>query len=249
MERFYNIHGDDMEADDIKPLATKLYKISQAEAVKSVSTADTVEDAFYYLDILGQELEDTANHQSPTLAPITREVFKILCFGLYSYEFGWDDDWDTLEGDIINYLPNNVVKNWEALTNEDSDHHNYFKIMDIITRRFLKLLWKDLKDQKIDTVSKFKAVEEFRVAVEGEFDTEMAYGSDWFIYEYLLKATTYGDLLDRLSERANTLIYVDWDSQGNEVYGDTKPTDYLYLLSDLIAKCEARFLGGASLED
>ena len=244
MQRFADIWGDELDTEDINHLTSEFYKVSGYKALKSINTADSSDEAFNYLDEVAYETLEDATKEAPNLEPITLKVFEILCYGEFSYIEGWYDDWGILESDIIEQLPNNKVKNWVALSHEDTDTKNYFKIMSVITRRFLKLMWDDIKGQKVDIITKYRTIQRFRDEYEPNITDSEGFGGEWFAFEGLVKCDTFGELLEGVASWINELVIIDYNELGEVIYGDTEPTDYLYLLSDLIGKYEARFIGG-----
>lgn len=239
MERFADIYGDSIDSEDCQDFAKTLYNLTGSQEVRKVNNCLDPSEAFDYLDSLAQDLEESARKESPVLSPVTVEVAKIVSYIRYSNNMAWFDDWDTIEEQIINYLPNNEVKNWEALDPEGDTEKNFNKIASVVASRFLKLLWDDLENAKIDIIDKFSIVQGFRDEYEPNISDSEGFGSEWFAFEGLLKSATYGELLDNIADWVNSLVFVEFDDEGQTIEGETVATDYFYLVSPLVAKCQA----------
>ena len=233
MERFADRHGDSLEAEDIQDFAKTLYNLSNCKAVKSVASADNVDDAFDYLDILAQELEAKSFKEAPKLSKSTVEVYKIFAFGYCSKSFGWFDDWDTIEAEISPYLTEAPELDPTA-----EDTENFYKILGFVGRKFLKLLWDDIKDQKISIVEKFATIKAWRDEYEPNLTDWEGFGSTDFFFESLLNCETYSELLQGFADWNNELVFIEFGEDGEPIYGSSTAEDYLYLSSVKVAIAE-----------
>ena len=236
MQRFADIHGDCLEAEDITELAGEFFKLTGVRTIKAVNSCDSPDSAFDFIDILGEEVESEARREAPTLEGVTKEVFNLLCFGLYSHERDWFEDWETLEEDIINYLPNNEVKNWEPLGEGGDSESKLYLLLSVLASRFEALLWSDLQEQRLEFIDKIRIIKEFRDEFEPNISDSEGFGSDWFAFRGLLESDTYGELLEGVADWINSLVLVDYDTNGDPIESDTVPKDYLYLLGGKVAK-------------
>ena len=237
LQRFADIHGDCIETEDIQRLSKEFNGICRVRDLKAINTEPTPDEAFEFLDILAGETEDKPKREAPQLSPITWAVFDILCWGLYSKANDWFDDWETLEGDIINFLPNEEVKNWKPLSPDSEDETNFKFVMSALASRFLALLWKDLKGQKITLIEKIGIIQSWRDEFEPNIDDSEGFGKEHRFQE-LTTSKTWGELFENLADWVNELVYVDWDENGNEVYGETVAEDYLNHICPLVARIE-----------
>ena len=235
LQRFADIHGDNLETSDIQDLAKTLYNLTDSNKVKAVNSADSVDDAFDYLDQLAEELEAKA---TPKLSPFTKEVYKIVCYGKYSKGNGWFNDWETIEEDYLNLLPSDEADNYTPLDYWADNEKNFNKIMAIVCRAFIVNLWEDIKGQKIGLVEKIGIIQRWRDEFEPNISDSEGFGKGEFLFESLIKCETYGELLQSFAEWVNTLIYIDWDENGNEIYGRTADIDYLHTLGYNVARAD-----------
>lgn len=227
LQRFADIHGDYLETEDIQDLARNLYKLSNSKLVKLVRSADSIDDAFDYIDQLGEELEAKA---TPRLSPFTKKIYRIFCYGKYSFNNGWLEDWETIEKDYLNLLPEDEVNSFTNCNPSQGDENNFNDILATISRAFLVNLWEDIKGEKVGLVEKISIIQRWRDEFEPNISDSEGFGLTDFIFESLVKCETYGELLQSFAEWVNTLVYVDWDENGNEIYGRTADIDYLHTL-------------------
>lgn len=239
LERFADIHGDNMEVEDIKELTKQLSDIVPLKRLGAINSADSIDEAFEYLDLLQSEELGRVKKETPQLRGITQRLAELMSYALYSREFAWDDDWDTLESLIVDLLPNHEVKNWKPLESRrdlGDDSLKFEYVLSIISRRFLTLLWSDLKPQKIDFIDKIKLIQAFRDEYEPNISDSEGFGSDWFMFESFVKASTFGELFEAFANWVNELVFVEYDTNGEQITGETESKDYLYLLGSIVAR-------------
>ena len=234
-QRFFDNFGDFITPEDAEEMESELIENWTPSGLKTLTEGLTPENKVNTLDLVGQEMESEALHEFGALGGVTREVFKILVSAKYSHNRGWFDDWETLEGDLINYLPNNDLKNWGAIfrdyTPARTDWGNFEALLKIISNRFLNLVWGDIQGVSVPVVEKYRILEEYRENYDPSLDPIECYGSQFFIFENLLNCETYGELLQEIAERENYLNLVEYSEDGVEIHGETAPEDYLHLLN------------------
>ena len=92
------------------------------------------------------------------------------------------------------------------------------------------------RDEKINAIDKIAIIKKYRDVFDPNINDVDGFGAEWFLFESLCKQETYGELFERIAERTNELILIDWDENGTEIIGDTVAKDYLWLLGFKIAQ-------------
>lgn len=115
LERFAEVFGDCLEAEDIQELTAELHRINPNLKLSAIDSADTADDAFYYLDDLTQEEIIKAN-QAAKLSGRTRQRIAAF-FRFVNDAYCWDDleDLERWETELFDTLSNEQQKNYNPI--------------------------------------------------------------------------------------------------------------------------------------
>ena len=239
MQRFADIHGDSIETEDVQGLAKEFNGICGVSSLKAINSADSPDDAFEFLDLLAQETEAKARKEAPKLSPTTWELFDIVCFGLYSKQMDWTDDWEQIDNDLRETLPNYIdIRFLNTVMKVETQKTEFKRVLYVACFEFLKYLWDDIQSQPITLIEKIRIIKEWRDEYEPNISDSEGFGANSLVFEGLLNCDTWGELFKELAIWVNELVHVDWDENGEEVYGTTEAEYYLYLISRLIARID-----------
>lgn len=233
LERFADIYGDCIETEDIQDLTKRFWAIVPLKALKVVNTADSVGDAFDYLDILAQETQAEALQKIGVIQGKTRKGLEELAKINYSINKGWFDDWLEFESNYTNLLNNNALKNYDAIRlskDHETDKARMLEVRRMVAERVGDLLFEDIKDLSCDIVERGEVLKEFAQEYEPNFKE-----SEYFeAFETGFKCKTWGELFQFMANWANELVLCDFDCEDFPTPAETSPRDYLYLLGGLM---------------
>ena len=207
LQRFADIYGDCIEIEDIQDLSKGLWAICPHRAVKSVNSADSVDDAFYYLDIVSEDIQIEVRREAPSIEGTTKRTVELLAYCKYSINKGWFDDWGVIESDLINLLSNDQIKNYNTIASDiefESDKARLLEVRDRIKACLYNRLYSDIKNQKISLVDSAKLVK-YCINEFDDGDNSVMLEAWGFPFANWSENKTYGELLEFLAKSINCL--------------------------------------------
>ena len=238
LERFAEIFGDLLDPENIEELHKELKGLTQAKGLESIKQFSYPSDGFDFLDGFAQEyLTKCKQHLfiEGKIIKMTELVSKIH----YSINKEFWDDWGVFEGDLINLLPNNEIKNYNPLAGDceyETEKERLWEVYHRINHLLASALFEDIKELKLPIVERFRIIENFREEYEPNLTIEEVYSKEWGLTSFL-ESETYGELLENIATHNNELVLVDYAEDGSIVFANTEPTEYIYLIGGALSFC------------